>query len=98
MNSTASRERAVPAAMFGDIVRVSLYFLAGVGHSNREPTIPHHRQINHIVSYKTCFRCGEFFLRQNLAEGSQLVLNSLTNVVELKIATRAPPRFPRHAW
>ena len=93
MNSISIAQRPVSAAMFGDVVRVFLDFVAGVGHSDRKSAIPHHRQVNYVVADEACFSGCEFFLRQNFAEGTQLVLNPLTNVIELKIA-----RAHRHGF
>jgi hypothetical protein len=77
---------AVSSATFGDVVRVFFHFIAGICHGDSKAAIPHHGQINDIVADKACFRRSELFLRQNFSKRSKLVLNALTDVVELEIA------------
>src|SRR6266581_7386777 len=76
----------ITAAVRSDEMRLPLDLLAGVGDSNGKAAIAHYRKIDHIVAHKGSLRLAQSFLPEDILEYSQLVLNSLVNVIHLKVA------------
>jgi hypothetical protein len=76
----------VSAGVFGHIMCVAFYFVAGVGDCDRKAAIPHYWQINYIIADERRFRRTQRFFAENVAKYAQLVLNALMHKIELEVA------------
>ena len=79
-------ESAVAAAVRRDVVSIAFDLIAGVGHGDRQATVPHHRKINHVIANECGFRGLDPFLTNYFAKDGELILDALVNMFQLQIA------------
>ena len=79
--------------MRGHVVGFLLNLVAGVGHGDGESAVPHHRQVDHIVSHKPSFARRQALLAQDFFKNRQPVLNALVHMLELQIVGAQRDRF-----
>src|SRR5262249_9543461 len=58
-------QSAIPARVLCHIVSVAFDFIARIGDGYSQAAIPHHWQINDVVTDKTSFSSGNFLAFQN---------------------------------
>src|SRR5215471_3768388 len=73
---------AVSSAMFRNDVRFFPHLPARIGNCNRQSTLPHDGEVNHIVANESRLGCFDAFLFENAFETSELVLNALVDMID----------------
>ena len=67
-------------------MRLILHLLAGIGHRNGEPALPHHGQVDHIVANVSNLIERHAFLLHDLAHRPHLEGFALINILNFQIA------------
>jgi hypothetical protein len=77
---------AVAAPVRGHVMSIGLYFVSRVSNGNGQAAILHGRKVDDVVSDKCRLTGADALTLQDFFKGGQLVLNSLADVLDFKIA------------